>query len=86
MKIIALNLPRDLTKEELEDLFKPYGAVESATLVLDKVTGRSKGFGFVEIRDELEAQAAISALHGSNLHSNKIRVKVASDAGKEEAI
>ena len=47
MKLTALNLPRDLEEQDLADLFKPYGNVISCNLVLNKDTGKSKGFGFV---------------------------------------
>jgi RNA recognition motif-containing protein len=76
MKIIVLNLHRDTTKEKLRDLFKFYGQVESVQLVMDKEKGTSKGFGFVEMPDEIEATAAIAALHGKKVGGNKIRVKV----------
>ena len=49
MKLTALNLPRDLEEQDLADLFKPYGNVISCNLVLNKDTGKSKGFGFVEM-------------------------------------
>ena len=53
------------TEEELRHLFEPYGTVEKARIVSDRSTGRSRGFGFVEIPDATEALAAIDGLHGS---------------------
>ena len=78
MKLIVLNLPRNLTETELASLFKAHGNVTSCNLVMDLVTGISKGFGFVEMDQELAAQNAISQLNGSKIQSNKIRVKTAS--------
>ena len=76
MKLIVLNLPRDLSEDALATLFKAHGAVSACNLVLDAQTGLSKGFGFVEMADEGQAQAAIQALNGSVIEKNKIRVKV----------
>ncbi|MBP03127.1 MAG: RNA recognition motif containing protein [Rhodospirillaceae bacterium] len=75
MKLIALNLPRDLDEQSLSSLFKEIGALKSCTLVLDKDTGKSKGFGFVEMALEHDGETAIIKLHGSKVGKNKIRVK-----------
>lgn len=77
MKLIALNLPRELQEDAIKDLFDPFGEVTSCTLVLDKETNMSKGFGFIEMTSEEEANAAIAQLHGSKIGKNKIRVKPA---------
>lgn len=77
MKLIALNLPRELLEDELKDLFTPFGEVAACSLVLDKETSLSKGFGFVEMESDDEANAAIAQLHGSKIGKNKIRVKPA---------
>jgi RNA recognition motif-containing protein len=77
MKLIALNLPRDLTEDELAALFKAHGDIQSCDLVMDANTGISKGFGFVEMAVADEAALAIKALHGTRLKRNKIRVKPA---------
>lgn len=76
MKIIILNLPRDVSESEMGALFQPYGTVSACTLVMDVLSGTSKGFGFVEMEEE-GAALAIAALNGSKLRQNKIRVKVA---------
>jgi RNA recognition motif-containing protein len=81
MKIIALNLPRNITNDELSELFKTYGKVESCQLVMNKDKGTSKGFGFVEMED-IAAAEAIKNLHGKKIGENKIRVK-ASDIRNE---
>lgn len=77
MKILVRNLPRTLSENELEELFKEHGDVQSCTLILDKATGESKGFGFVEIAKVGNAKAAIQALNGKPVNGNKIRVKKA---------
>jgi RNA recognition motif-containing protein len=79
MKIIILNLARSTTKEKLKVLFEEYGSVESCDLVLDKSTGRSKGFGFVEMPKPEEAESAIKNLNNKRVASNKIRVKKAEE-------
>ena len=76
-KLIILNLPRDLTENELKTLFEPYGEVISCDLILDKNTGVSKGFGFIIMGLVSEADIAIKALHQTKLKKQKIRVKLA---------
>ena len=78
MKLIILNLPRNFDEQSLALLFKKLGDIKSCDLVVDKETGISKGFGFVEMAHPHEAENAISQLHGSKLNNNKIRVKEAS--------
>ncbi len=75
MSILIRNLPRTTTETELETLFKPFGDVISCDIVMDKETGQSKGFGFVEMADEQSTDAAIAALNGTVLVENKLRVK-----------
>jgi len=75
MKLTILNLARSTTKEELKALFEKYGSVESCDLVLDKSTGRSKGFGFVEMPKPEETEFAIKNLNNKKIANNKIRVK-----------
>ena len=77
MKLIALNLPRDFDEQAIAELFKAHGNIKGCTLVLDKETGKSKGFAFVEMALEHEGKAAIQQLHGSKVGKNKIRVKQA---------
>jgi RNA recognition motif-containing protein len=77
MKLIVLNLPRDLSEDELVSLFKVYGDIKTCNLVIDDKTGVSKGFGFVEMALENDALTAIEELHRSKLQKNKIRVKPA---------
>ncbi|UAA39750.1 RNA-binding protein [Paraneptunicella aestuarii] len=75
MSILIRNLPRTITENELRVLFQAFGDVASCTLVLDKETGGSKGFGFVEMSHNDDVNVAIEALNGSVVSGNKIRVK-----------
>ena len=79
MKILVRNLARTTTQAELRQLFEAHGAVQYCTLVLDKETGQSKGFGFVEMPKMGEAKAAIKSLNGEEVAGSKIRVKKAED-------
>jgi|TARA_B110000503_G_scaffold17024_1_gene24536 RNA recognition motif-containing protein len=75
MKLIVLNLPRNLDEKSLALLFKKIGDIKSCNLVIDKYTGISKGFGFVELARGYEGEVAINELHGSKVGKNKIRIK-----------
>ena len=75
MKLIALNLPRDLSEQSLALIFKKIGDIKSCTLVIDKHTGISKGFGFVDMALDLDGETAIKELHGTKIGKNKIRIK-----------
>jgi len=77
MKLLVRNLSRSTTEQELRILFSAHGTVAECSLVLDQVTAKSKGFGFVVMPNEAEAKAALSTLHETRVAKNKIRVKVA---------
>ena len=77
MKLTALNLPRNFSEDELAKLFKQYGNIKGADLVMDAKTGKSKGFGFVEMALEHEGDIALKELHGSTVGDKRIRVKKA---------
>ena len=77
MKLLIRNLARTTTEEDLRVLFEVYGKVQSCTLVLDKKSDRSKGFGFVEMPSPGESKAAIKNLNGKDVDGNSIRVKKA---------
>jgi RNA recognition motif-containing protein len=79
MKLFVGSLPFDFTDQSLQDLFEPHGTVTSAKIILDRETGRSRGFGFVEMSSEGEAQAAIQALNDSTQGGRTIVVKKAHD-------
>ncbi|MBI4057507.1 MAG: RNA-binding protein [Elusimicrobia bacterium] len=71
------SLPFDVTEDQLHALFTPCGAVVSAKLITDKYTGQSKGFGFVEMGTDAEAQAAIQKMNGSTVGTRQIIVNEA---------
>jgi RNA recognition motif-containing protein len=77
MNIFVGNINYRLTNDTLKEIFVPYGEVTSARIVIDKVTGRSKGFGFVEMPDQEEALKAIAALHETEVMGRKM---IASEA------
>jgi RNA recognition motif-containing protein len=77
MKLLIRNLARTTTETALQALFAEFGHIQACHLVLDKKTGVSKGFGFVEIPKPGEAKVAMKALNGKMVDGNKIRVKKA---------
>jgi len=79
MKLLIRNLDRLTTEEQLKGFFQEFGAVQSCTLVIDRDSGASKGFGFIEMPKSGEAKAAIKNLNNKTIGSNKIRVKKAED-------
>jgi RNA recognition motif-containing protein len=76
-KIYVGNLNFATTEDALRDLFGQHGAVTSADIIFDRYTGRSRGFGFVEMENAAEADAAISALDGSEFDGRNLRVNEA---------
>lgn len=77
MKLYVGNLSFRTTDDLLRQTFEQYGEVASASVVLDRETGRSRGFGFVEMPNEEEAKAAITALHGRELDGRNLTVNEA---------
>ena len=71
------NLPHSTTEAELRNVFEPHGAVEKVTLVTDRETGRSRGFGFVEMTNATEATNAIAALNGTDLGGRPLTINEA---------
>ena len=69
-KLYVGNLSYSTTSDQLSELFAPHGTVQSAEVIMDRASGRSKGFGFVEMSSDAEAQAAIAALNGQQ-HSGR---------------
>jgi cold-inducible RNA-binding protein len=85
-KIFVGNFSFSLTEGELRSMFEPFGAIDSATVVTDRATGRSRGFGFVEMSNNEEAEKAIAALNGKDsggraLTVNEARPKVGGGGG-----
>ena len=76
-KLYVGNLSYDVTGEKLEELFGQFGTVESAEVISDRYSGRSKGFGFVEMSTEEEAQAAIAGLDGKEHEGRALKVNEA---------
>ena len=77
MKLLVRNLSRTTTEAELKAMFEAQGTVLACTLVLDKETGASKGFGFVEMSKPGDAKKAVKVLNGTDVAGSKIRVKKA---------
>ena len=76
-KLYVGNLAFSVTDKDLREMFAPYGAVENATLVTDRDTGRSRGFGFVEMTNANEADKAIVALNGTDLGGRSLIINEA---------
>jgi len=76
-KLYVGNLTYGVTDADLEKLFGPFGTVESAQVIMDRSTGQSKGFGFVEMKTDQEAQAAIAALNGKEMNGRALTVNEA---------
>jgi len=76
-KLYVGNLTYAVTDTDLETMFTPHGTVQSAQVIMDRDTGRSKGFGFVEMGNNNEAQAAISALNGKDSGGRALTVNEA---------
>lgn len=77
MNIYVGNLPFNAAEEELKELFSAYGQVDSVSLIKDKFTGQSRGFGFVEMPNLKEAQAAIAGLNGKDFKGRNLTVNPA---------
>ena len=78
-KMFVGNLSFEVTDFDLEDLFKQYGEVVSAKVILDRDSNRSRGFGFVEMSSENSAQSAIDALNGTEVKGRAINVSIAKE-------
>jgi RNA recognition motif-containing protein len=76
-KIYVGNMSFDVDNMSLDEMFKPHGTVVSAQVIMDRDSGRSKGFGFVEMGSEEEAQAAIAALNGKEVNGRALTVNEA---------
>ncbi len=77
MNIYVGNLPYSTTRDELRDLFAAFGEVSAARVVTDRESGRSKGFGFVEMPNEAEANAAVAEMNGKEIGGRKVVVNEA---------
>ncbi|MEW6441071.1 MAG: RNA-binding protein [bacterium] len=77
MNIYVGNLSFDVTEDELRNLFEAFGQVSSANIIKDKFSGQSRGFGFVEMPNKSEAQAAIAGLNGKDVKGRKLNANEA---------
>ena len=77
MNIYVGQLPFDVNENDLEVLFSEFGEVASARLIMDRYSGRPKGFAFVEMPNDIEVKGAIKALNQTTVDKSKIRVKLA---------
>ena len=76
-KLYVGNLGYSVTDADLEAMFAPHGTVQSVQVIMDRDTGRSKGFGFVEMKTDQEAQAAIAAMNGKEMEGRSLTVNEA---------
>src|SRR5580765_8898926 len=76
-KLYVGNLSYEVSDGDLSKMFEPHGTVESAQVIMDRDTGRSKGFGFVEMKTDQEAQAAVTALNGQDSGGRSLTVNEA---------
>ena len=77
MNIYIGNLPYQTSEDDLRDLFSAHGEVSSVNIIIDRDSGRSKGFGFVEMPDKAQAESAINAINQSDVNGRSVRVNEA---------
>ena len=77
MNIYIGNLPYSISEDELRDLFAAHGEVSSANIIMDRDSGRSKGFGFNEMPDKAQGEAAINAINQTDVQGRSVRVNEA---------
>jgi len=82
MKLFVAALPYDFDDVDLKEMFELYGEVSSAKVIMDRETGKSRGFGFVDMTNDNEAREAIETLDGANLKGKKMSVKQAEEQQK----
>jgi len=81
MKLYVGNLSKNTNDAQLNDLMSPFGKTDSASVVTDRETGESRGFGFVEMPNDAEANAAMAALHGKEVDGRALKVNEAKSKG-----
>lgn len=84
MKIYVGNFSDQLTEQVLREMFEPFGAVESVKIIKDRFSNRSKGFGFVEMPSNSEADQAIKALNGNIINKKPIKINHADSGAKKK--
>ncbi len=85
MNIYVGNLPYNITEDELKAMFEEFGVIESVKLISDRFSGQKKGFGFVEMPSNSEADQAIKALNGRLVNGKNIKVNQANPGGKQKS-
>ena len=84
MKLYVGNMPFEVTEEELRTVFAPFGTIESVSIIKDKISGKSKGFGFVEMSSKDEGKAAIDAMHNKEFKGRALTVNEARPLEKRD--
>jgi RNA recognition motif-containing protein len=84
MTIYIGNIPYSTKEQNLIDIFQEFGPVESAKVIIDKKTKRSKGYGFVEMQSEKDEDAAVEALNGQEIGDRKVKVSKANPKKEQE--
>ena len=84
MNIYIGNLAHNITEDRLQSMFTDFGDVESVKVIKDRFSGTSKGYGFIEMPSNSEADQAIKALNGSRVEGNSIKVRPADPGGKRK--
>jgi cold-inducible RNA-binding protein len=79
MKLFVVGFPNDFDDTDLKEMFELYGDVSSAKVVMDRETGRSRGFGFVDMSNDVEAQDAMKTLDGAGIKGKKLAIKQAEE-------
>ncbi|MCF8095292.1 MAG: RNA-binding protein [Desulfobacteraceae bacterium] len=82
MNIYIGNLPGSITEDKIKTLFAAFGEIENVKLIKDRFSGRLRGFGFIEMPSNSEADQAIKALNGNRVEGNDIKVRPADPGGK----
>ena len=77
MKLYVGNLSFETTENDLQDLFEQHGAVNEVSLMMDRMTGKSRGFAFVTMNDDAQANSAMSALNGQELNGRALKISEA---------
>ena len=77
ISIYVGNLPYSITEDSLREVFSPYGSVVSSRIIIDKLTGKSRGFGFIEMSTQEEADAAIKELDNAEVDGRNLRINLA---------
>jgi RNA recognition motif-containing protein len=81
-KLFVGNLSWNVTSDDLQEAFEPFGDIHEAKVIMDRETGRSRGFGFITFKQAADAQAAMADMNGTKIDGRDIRVSEAEDKGE----